>query len=230
MPGDLSCDPSDLARKLVATLPGGLPGLFNPWRDHCEDDEPWNGPEEKLQRLAAHLARAPRLILCGEAPGYQGCRHTGVAFTSERLVLEGGIPGLAAEHRRLTKRRRPFSEPSATIVWKTLRQLGIEEQTLLWNAVQLHPHRPGEPNSNRTPSAAELALGAPAMRLLIEAFPAARVVAIGRKSEALLKNIGVNVAAQVRHPANGGAAAFAIGLSNLQDNGHAQQSVRSNTN
>lgn len=205
-----------LAKALVATLPRGVPGLFNPWADHCDFDLPGNGPQEKLQRLAQHLACEPQFVLCGEAPGYQGCRHSGVAFTSERLLLEGAIPRIPAPSSRLTARRLPYSEPSATIVWKTLKSLGIAERTVLWNALQLHPHKPGKFASNRTPTNAELMQGAPAMRLLSEAFPNAKVVAIGRKSELLLRQMGIATAGQVRHPANGGATAFAQGLAELR--------------
>jgi uracil-DNA glycosylase len=201
-----------LAHALVATLPSGVPGLFNPWVDHCADDLPGNGPNDKLQRLAAFLDCAPRFIVCGEAPGHLGCRHSGIAFTSERLLLEGAIPRVAREAARLTSRKLPFSEPSATIVWRVLRELGIEQETLLWNALQMHPHAPGNPRSNRTPTRAELLQGAPAMRLLVEAFPDAQLVAVGRKAEELLREMGIAVAGQVRHPANGGATAFAEGL------------------
>lgn len=198
----------ELAERLVAAVPANQPGLFNPWADRCSFDLPGNGPEEKLQRLAAHLDCEPRFILCGEAPGYQGCRHSGVAFTSERLLLEGAIPRISAPAGRLTARRLPYSEPSATIVWRVLKHLGIEEQTLLWNALQMHPHKPGNFASNRTPTDAETMQGAPAMRLLVEAFPRAKVVAIGRTAEQLLGRMGIAVAGQVRHPANGGATLF----------------------
>jgi hypothetical protein len=87
--------------------------------------------------------------------------------------------------------------------------------TLLWNALQLHPHKPGNEASNRTPTDAELMQGAPAIRLLVEAFPHAKVVAIGRKSELLLAEVGIATAGQVRHPANGGATAFREGLQGL---------------
>lgn len=202
----------DFADRLIKTLPSGIPGLFNPWVDLCPEDESWNGPEAKRDRLAAHLDCSPDFILCGEAPGYQGCRHSGIAFTSERLLMEGSVPRLPAVKDRLTKRERPYSEPSATIVWKTLYRLGIAEKTILWNAVQLHPYRPGVFNSNRTPAPAEVALGVPAMRMLVEAFPSARIVAVGKKAEGLLSSLGISLAATVRHPANGGALAFSKGL------------------
>jgi len=204
-----------LARSLVATLPTGMPGLFNPWGDRCPHDAEGNGPQAKLERLALHLDCEPEFILAGEAPGYQGCRYSGIAFTSERLLGEGAIPRIPALPGRLSTRRLPFSEPSATIVWKTLYRLGIAEHTILWNAMQLHPHRPGELWSNRTPVPEEIRLGEPALRMLIEAFPHAKIVAIGKKAEGLLGDMGVKVAGAVRHPANGGATEFASGLQAL---------------
>jgi hypothetical protein len=204
-----------LAARLVKTLPHGIDGLFNPWRDQCVDDLPMNTPEAKLQRLAQHLAGNPKFILCGEAPGYQGCVRSGIAFTSERLLIDGRIPRVTQVKGRLTMRNKPFSEPSATIVWNTLHQLGIADKTVLWNAVQLHPFKPGNLLSNRTPTQAEIDLGVPAMRLLTETFPKAKIIAVGRKAEGLLMKMGIRIAGEVRHPANGGAKAFAEGLGQI---------------
>lgn len=204
-----------LAHSLVATLPAGMPGLFNPWRDRCPHDAEGNGPDEKLARLALHLDCEPEFILAGEAPGYQGCRYSGIAFTSERLLGEGAIPRIPALPGRLSTRRLPFSEPSATIVWKTLRDLEIAESTILWNAMQLHPYKPNTIWSNRTPAPEEIRLGEPALRMLVEAFPHAKIVAVGKKAEGLLGEMGVKVAGAVRHPAYGGATEFASGLQAL---------------
>lgn len=206
---------NSLALQLVATLPSGVDGLFNPWADTCPMDLPHNGPEAKIARLAAHLDTVPRFILCGEAPGYQGCRHSGVAFTSERLLLEGAIPRINESMSRLTARELPFSEPSSTIVWKTVYKLGIAESTVMWNAVQLHPHKAGDSSTNRTPRSDEIALGRPAMQLLVGAFPDAKVVAIGKKAHELLTDMGINVTASIRHPANGGAREFEAGLTQV---------------
>ena len=141
-------------------------------------------------------------------------RHSGIAFTSERLLLRGEIPRISAMNQRLTSRPIPYSEPSATIVWRALYELGIEERTILWNALQMHPHRPGEEQSNRTPTSAEIQIGKPALKMLVAEFPSAKVVAVGKKAERLLRSMGVP-AATVRHPANGGAAAFAQELKRL---------------
>lgn len=204
-----------LARRLVDTLPSGIPNLFNPWKDHCPDDLPGNGPDAKYERLVQHLDCQPDFIQVGEAIGYAGCRHSGIAFTSERLLIEGAIPRVTQPQGRLTSRDLPFSEPSATIVWKSLYRIDIAERTILWNALQMHPHKPDKPNTNRTPSPAEIALGEPALRMLMEAFPQAKIVAIGKKSAGLLQDMGVIPFATVRHPANGGASKFAAGQSAL---------------
>lgn len=205
---------ADLASALVDLLPVGGPGIFNPYRESCEQDLSHNTPEAKRARLAAHLDCNARFILIGEAPGYQGCRYSGVAFTSERLLMDGVIPRVPREPSRLTRRHLPFSEPSATIVWKALYRLGIAESTVMWNALQLHPVGAKGPWSNRTPSQAELALGLPALTRLREAFPDAQLVAVGRNAQASLQSLGLDIG-HVRHPANGGATEFAEGMQKL---------------
>jgi hypothetical protein len=51
--------------------------------------------------------------------------------------------------------------------------------------------------------------------MLIEAFPQAKVVAVGKKAEGLLSEMGVKISGAVRHPANGGATEFSRGLQAL---------------
>ncbi|MOA70531.1 hypothetical protein D3C78_1994670 [compost metagenome] len=48
-----------------------------------------------------------------------------------------------------------------------------------------------------------------------QAFPKAKVVAIGKKAELLLSQAGIDVVAAIRHPANGGATKFAAGLAEV---------------
>ncbi|RZI85129.1 MAG: hypothetical protein EOP38_06130 [Rubrivivax sp.] len=202
-----------LADRLVATLPSRQHGLYNPYADTCMHDRPENTPQARLQRLRDHLECNPKVILVGEAPGYRGCRYSGVAFTSEGMLLDGEIPRVGALQHRLTSRSLPFREQSATIVWRTLKELSAQDDTVLWNALQMHPHRRGEPWSNRTPTASELALGAPALQMLRREFPKATFVPIGQNAHRLLERVGIRAAAYVRHPANGGAVRFAEGLS-----------------
>lgn len=206
------------ACELVSLLPTGRPGLFNPWVDVCEYDAA-NSREDRLFRLALHLSCEPRFILCGEAGGYMGMRYSGVTFTSERLILEGAVPRLPKQLARLTSvpgKRTAFSEPSATIVWGALKTIGIENETVMWNALQVHPFKAGDVHSNRTPTREELELGGPALSRLLAFFPQARLVAVGNKSQELLVDVlQVTPHACVRHPANGGATKFREGMYEL---------------
>lgn len=182
--------------------------VFNPWTDHdAGTDLRRDAPRFRRERLAAHLDTDPAVILVGEAPGYQGCHVTGIPFTSERLVIAGSIPRVSAEAPRLSSRRLPWSEPSATTVWGILHQLGLAERTVLWNAYPWHPYKPGNRQSNRTPTPAEREAGVPVLRALLAAFPHARVFAVGRTAEASMRDAG-QAAEALRHPSMGGAALF----------------------
>jgi len=143
------------------------------------------------RRLAEYLARArnAQILLVGEAAGYRGARVSGVPFTSERQLTGKGP-----------------AEATATIVHRVLAELGIEDDILLWNVVPTHPHRPGEPASNRRPTAAEINAARP---FLDELAPGRTVVPVGRVAEAALDIRGI------RHPSHGGAVAFREGLARL---------------
>ncbi len=138
----------------------------------------------RRHRLAEYLdsRRDARLLLVGEAAGYRGARVSGIAFTSERQLTGSGP-----------------TEISATIVHRTLEELGIADDVVLWNLVPTHPHAPGRPESNRRPTRAEIAAGLPFVRRLARGR---RVLAVGRLAEEALQ------APYVRHPAHGGAAGF----------------------
>lgn len=201
--------PSRFLRDLQRDTPGNV---FNPWRhfDPTTDLSP-SAPQERLDRLAAHLACKPRYILIGEAAGYQGCKVSGIPFTSERLINAGEIPRIECGSR-LTSRLRPWSEPSATTVWGTLRDIGIAGHTVLWNAYPWHPHKAGERHSNRTPTPAEREAGIPVVRQFLGLFPKARVFAVGRNAEAALAALAIP-AVPLRHPSMGGAVKFRQQLS-----------------
>ena len=137
------------------------------------------------RRLRDYLAAraGAETILVGEAAGYRGARVSGLPFTSERQ-LSGAGP----------------AEATATIVHRTLADLGLEEDVLLWNVVPTHP---GTATANRPPRRAEVEEARP---FLDELIGGRRVVAVGRLAAKVLD------APYVRHPSHGGAAAFAAGL------------------
>jgi uracil-DNA glycosylase family 4 len=139
--------------------------------------------ELRRERLRAHLARDAQIVLVGEAAGYRGARVSGVPFTSERQLTGTGP-----------------AEATATIVHRVLRELGVEDDVLLWNVVPTHP---GTATSNRRPTRAEVEAARP---FLEELTRGRRAVAVGRLAAQALD------APAVRHPSHGGAVAFAEGL------------------
>lgn len=176
---------------------------FNQYADAGPDDVP-GAAAIRLENLRAYLAERPGadVVCLGEAGGYQGMRWSGIAFTSERDLLRWGAP------YRTTCAARTWSEPSGTIVHKVLAELGAEHRVILWNTVPTHPHRPGEPLSNRRPTTAEVEAGAPLAMRLVELVRPRTVVAVGRIAESVLP-AGT---AYVRHPANAGGPAFREGM------------------
>ena len=157
--------------------------------------------------LDARAGRAP-LLLVGEAMGYAGGRFSGIAFTAERTLTSWGAPFQAT-----SLRPEGWAEQSGTIVHGALGALGLSAETVLWNVVPAHPHKPGRPLSNRTPSAGELRAGADVLAELIARLEPRATVAVGRSAERALGELGLPCDAAVRHPANGGATAFRQGLS-----------------
>lgn len=195
------------------------PQVFNPWRDHDPLDrtditDGTMGPSGRRARLRAHFALKPEFVLLGEAPGYQGCHFSGLAFTNEKLLLAGHVPGVTV-NERLTTRPRPWCEPSATIVWGALHGLGIASKTVLWNTFAWHPYKVGQPYSNRAPTRAELELGRPVLEAVLDSFPNACVVAVGTVARRTLAMLGRPASATVRHPSMGGANEFRQGLAAL---------------
>lgn len=205
-----------ITRDLLAALEGLplLPNTFHPWRDANPDDAPANGPMTRQEHLAAHFAGPDvDLILCGEAVGHVGAKYSGIAFTSEGLLMDGAIPRIA-KTPRLSLRPKPLREMSARAVWKTLYAHGVHDRTRLWNAFPLHPFRPGDPLSNRTPTSAELRTGLPALEILRDAFPAAQFVAVGLSAHRSLTSLGISHET-VRHPAYGGETEFSEGIARI---------------
>ena len=139
----------------------------------------------RRDRLTAYLAAktAAPLLLVAEAPGYRGARVSGIPLTSERQLTGRGP-----------------AEATATIVHRTLADLGLEDEVLLWNLVPTHP---GTASSNRSPTRLEVDASAPFLAALAIGR---RTIAVGRLAQGRLGG------PFVRHPSHGGAAAFRAGL------------------
>jgi len=161
----------------IASLRNAPEGnIFNPWwqRDEQHDDYS-NSPEIRRNHLKFYLQERLgrcRYLLVGEALGYQGGHFSGIAMTSERMLL-GQLrnKGIEPEHifttigpmrtSREDVRKDGFSEPTATIVWGHLLSAGIDPYTFtIWNALPWHPYHAGKGMlSNRTPVDREFEAG-----------------------------------------------------------------------
>jgi uracil-DNA glycosylase len=199
----------------VAMLAAGRagPNSMNPF-DRSRDDN-----EIRRQNLARYLGqlseRRPTTLLVGEAPGYRGMAITGVPFTNT-VLLQRGITefGLFGADNGYSVPDTPAvaAEPTATVMWQVLTSL--EFLPVLWSAFPLHPHRPGEPLSNRTPTVAETMAWSWSWQALADIMAINAIVAVGNVAQASLTRSGMTVP-RVRHPAHGGREEFRQGLQTL---------------
>jgi hypothetical protein len=163
-----------------------------------------------LQQMAA---LNPQILLVGEAPGYRGCRLTGVPFTSEFILVNGletlGLFGQSRGYRISEKSEKLSREASASIVWETLETTQVIP--LIWNAFPFHPFQTNNERSNRKPKGTELLIGQDFLERLIKLFDIKRVVAVGNTAASSLKRQGIDYQ-KVRHPSHGGKTQFTIGI------------------
>lgn len=154
-----------------------------------------------------------RVLLIGEAPGYRGCRITGIPFTSSEQITQSTHPFFAPIRADLHFRKRE-SENSAKIVWDFLQTR--KTVPLCWNSFPFHPFRPGEADSNRPPMKSELAIGAEYLQALLEMYEPDKLAGVGRKGEKALKNLlPENDILYIRHPSHGGKKEFITGMEEL---------------
>ena len=207
------------------------PLVFNPWQD-CHDayDMGSQAPAVRREQLDKYLRlRLPRAryLFVAEAVGYQGGRFSGIAMTSERMLLGHhrsvnpqwiiGGTGTRTSHAmsphipKETQRRLGFNEPTASVVWEAILGSISPFDAVLWNIFPFHPHREGDLLTNRTPTPQEVETGIPYIMRLLALCPSARVVAIGQPSALALENCGISHV-KLRHPANGGTPAFRQGF------------------
>lgn len=201
------------AGSLLASLravPSG-DGVFNLYRDEYPELDVPGAAHLRCGNLRGLLASRPLpvpLLVVVEAPGWRGCRFSGIPITSEALLMQPGFPWAGTP----TRRDGPLGEQSATIFHRAM--AGFHHAVLVWNTFPFHPHRPGEPCSNRTPSRKEQHLGLPFLERVLAWSRPTQCAAVGRIAERALSDLGV-AHTPIRHPAQGGAADFSRGMAAL---------------
>ena len=187
------------------------PNVYNQYSYECHENSVRR--DNLLIYLKQMYKLKPKIILVGEAPGYRGCRLTGVPFTSEHLLMNNieGLELFGKEkgYRLALKKDNLLKEATATIIWSTLVKYNI--MVLSWNAFPFHPYKQDNGESNRTPLKKELLIGEKPLLKIIEMFNIEKVIAMGNKAEESLNKLSISCE-KVRHPAQGGKNEFVEGI------------------
>ncbi len=205
-------------------------GVFNPWFEYDFDNDINNKSylirRENLKKYL-YERKTAKYLFVGEALGYQGGHFSGIAMTSERILLgfqkdKGILPEYVFKSEKYERTSKPeikekgFTEPTATIVWQHIIDSNIDcRSVVIWNAFPWHPYKSEKGFlSNRTPTESEMQFGQPVLSCLNDLFNFEKIITIGEKSFNLLNNMNI-MSFKVRHPANGGATLFKKQLSEL---------------
>ncbi len=198
-------------------VPSG-PDLFNQYRDTDPEYDLPNANLIRRENLKNYLMcykKRPPVLLVGEAAGPWGCRFSGIPFTSESQLVQGGLP---FKGRRSGRHDPPYRERSGAVLWGAL--LPEFPRFFLWNAVPLHPHeaegkdKKQKPFTIRAPRLREIKAFCPLLKELWSVLDPSQVVAVGRKAQSALDLLEVPCD-YVRHPAQAGATEFRAGIKKI---------------
>ena len=209
--------------------------VYNPWRDFDGIyDIGEKAPQircDQLENYLSHRVPHAKYIFVAEALGFQGGHFSGIAMTSERILLgyhknKKIQPSLVITSNaqrtsnpkhigiKNIQSKLGYNEPTATIVWESI----IDSKrnpfdVILWNIVPFHPYKI-DLLTNRTPSDAELGEGIKYLNMLRGLVQNAVIITIGLKSHKTLSYFGLKHYS-VPHPANGGANDYRQQIANL---------------
>lgn len=150
----------------------------------------------------------PHVLLVGEAPGYNGCRITGIPFTAEKnlsIVYRQNMLFGYENGFMVRDQHKLQSENSASIVWNVLNELNY--YPLMWNAFPFHPYQKGNTESNRKPTSSELSIGKIVLQDLLNMFEIKKIIGVGKVAENILNHLGFR-GIGIRHPSMGGKKLF----------------------
>lgn len=188
--------------------------LFNPYTDSCiHDAKGGSDLREKNLRKYLEVIEKSDTIVIGEAPGYLGCRRTGIPFTdNDHLDKVAKIYKIS----RLSKATKSGKdkENSALYMWRTIQELS--DPPFVWNIIPLHPYDSDNQLTNRTPNKMDYLNTKNAISYLLEHGNFERIIAVGRVAEMHLINMGYKCF-YVRHPSHGGSSIFREQIQNLFD-------------
>lgn len=144
----------------------------------------------KMQKLD------PSMLLIGEAPGYKGCKLTGIPFTSEYQVLHDEF---FADGFEVLNDEAIDKENSATLIWSVLSQ--VKNKPLMWNIYPFHPVNIN--GNNGTPRSRDIKLGREILELLLQMFNIKEIYCLSYLARNALEHHPL-FRGYIRHPSRGG--------------------------
>lgn len=116
--------------------------------------------QHNLIQYIEQLSKPIKIMFIGIAPGYNGCRFSGVPFTSERILL-GMKKSNFFLHQNYSQssKEHPYTEVSATKIWTSFSRYIPQNELkhiFMWNIVPFHPYKQNKPLTNRDPEKQEL--------------------------------------------------------------------------
>ena len=189
---------------------------FNPYSNQCDVHDLYSAPHSRKQTLLSMLVattqREVDSLWIGRDLGYRGGRRTGLAFTDDvNVQAHTGRWGLSVQR---ATRGDVVVEQTAAVIWRVLSQ--VKEPVFLWNVFPLHPHKPGNPFSNRSHNSRERRAGEELLSQLIALLRPRRLVAIGNDAGQTTRRLcNRHKVIQVRHPSHGGQTRFLTQMNEL---------------
>lgn len=197
--------------------------VFNPWNEKDTDD--YDNPkaaEIRFENLKKYLIskKGAKILLIGEAPGFNGCRFSGVPFKDEDTLLSEKDK----DYKQSSNKKGPYKESSST----TFREQEIlknnDTKWVAWNIFPFHPYKDGQKNKNRKPTTKEIEACDKITNEFINLFKPCEIYAIGRVAEKYLKKLIESKKKEgkqwefkcyIRHPARGGKEDFEKGINKI---------------
>jgi len=171
-----------------------------------EDEEILNNLKVYFNYLIQNKHDVLNVLMIGEAPGYRGCRLTGIPFTSG-VVIKNAKHKIFKQIGSEIKLHQVVSENTATILWDFLGNGRLIP--ILWNVFPFHPHKRNMLESNRKPDVQELKEGKKYLKIVYDIFKPKKLCSVGRVGEITLRELfpGEEII-YIRHPSRGGKKYF----------------------
>lgn len=179
--------------------------LFNQYSSKCDLHDRDDAPHIREDNLREYLnaVNSCDSILIGEAPGYIGCRRTGIPFTDNSHLKSVSDTYNLCKLNTATKSGKD-KENSALYMWREISRLN--NPPFVWNLIPLHPYKQG-PLKNRTPVKRDYENTKDVIIYLLENGNFNQFYSVGRIAEKYLEGLG-HSSTYIRHPSHGGSTIF----------------------